>query len=39
MLQPPGFVDGVENVVRVDNSMYGFKQAPRIWYELLAQAS
>jgi hypothetical protein len=35
MLQPPGFVDGVENVVRVDKSMYGFKQAPRIWYELL----
>jgi hypothetical protein len=35
MLQPPGFVDGVQNVVRVDKSMYGLKQAPRIWYELL----
>jgi hypothetical protein len=35
MLQPPGFVDGVQNVVRVDKSIYGLKQAPRIWYELL----
>jgi hypothetical protein len=35
MMQPPGFVDGVQNVVRVDKSIYGLKQAPRIWYELL----
>jgi hypothetical protein len=35
MMQPPGFVDGIQNVVRVDKSIYGLKQAPRIWYELL----
>jgi hypothetical protein len=38
MMQPPGFVDGVDNVVKVDKSIYGLKQAPRIWYELLNEA-
>jgi hypothetical protein len=35
MQQPIGFIDGEGNVVRLDRSIYGLKQAPKIWYELL----
>jgi hypothetical protein len=38
MLQPVGFVDGVNNVVVMHKSIYGLKQAPKIWYETLNAA-
>jgi hypothetical protein len=38
MMQPVGFVDGVNNVVVMNKSIYGLKQAPKIWYETLNAA-
>ena len=37
--QPPGFVDPKhqEHVYRLDKALYELKQAPRAWYETLAQ--
>ena len=37
--QPPGFVDPKfpNHVYRLDKALYGMKQAPRAWYETLAQ--
>jgi hypothetical protein len=38
MMQPVGFIDGVNNVVVMNKSIYGLKQAPKIWYETLNAA-
>ncbi|KAL8125961.1 hypothetical protein AgCh_013308 [Apium graveolens] len=37
--QPPGFVDSKfpHHVYKLDKALYGIKQAPRAWYETLAQ--
>jgi len=37
MMQPPGFVEGVNLVCLLLRCLYGLKQAPRQWYELLKQ--
>jgi hypothetical protein len=38
MQQPPGFVDGVGQVVKLQKCLYGLKQAPRVWYLTLCKA-
>jgi transposase InsO family protein len=35
MKQPPGFVDGVNHVCKLQKTLYGLKQAPRAWYQKL----
>ena len=37
--QPPDFVDPdfLDHVYKLDKSLYGLRQAPRAWYETLAQ--
>ena len=37
--QPPGFMDlkHPDYVYRLDKALHGLKQAPRAWYETLAQ--
>jgi len=37
--QPPGFEDPdfPDKVYKLDKSLYGLHQAPRIWYETLTQ--
>jgi hypothetical protein len=37
MQQPPGFVDGVGHVVKLQKCLYGLKQAPRVWYLTLCK--
>jgi hypothetical protein len=37
MMQPPGFVDGVNKVCKLTKCLYGLKQAPRAWYEKLKE--
>ena len=36
MMQPPGFVDGHDQVVHLQKCLYGLKQAPKAWYDKLA---
>ena len=38
MMQPPGFVDGVNRVCKLQKTLYGLKQAPRAWYITLKNA-
>jgi hypothetical protein len=35
MLQLPGFEDGTDLVLRLRKSLYGVKQAPRVWNQTL----
>ena len=35
MLQPPGFVEGTNQVCHLLKCLYGLKQAPRVWYYTL----
>jgi hypothetical protein len=35
MQQPPGFDDGTGSVLTLNKSLYGFKQAPRVWHQTL----
>ena len=37
VLQPSGFSDFPDFVYRLFKDMYGFKQAPRAWYDTLSQ--
>ncbi|TPX29969.1 DNA-directed DNA polymerase, partial [Synchytrium microbalum] len=34
--QPTGFDDGTERVCRLHKSLYGLRQAPRVWFQLLS---
>jgi hypothetical protein len=37
MMQPPGFNDCVGKVLKLDKTIYGLKQSPRVWYETLSK--
>ena len=34
--QPPGFVDSIHPIFKLDKTLYGLKQALRAWYERLS---
>jgi transposase InsO family protein len=38
MKQPPGFIDGKTKVIHLNKTLYGLKQSPRVWYNLLSEA-
>jgi hypothetical protein len=38
MQQPPGIVDGLGEIVKLQKCLYGLKQAPRVWYLTLRKA-